>query len=96
MFSGRQQAEVCRKSDLAQGRERFRRQFAVVQRRERLGVLGKRVQQFSRQTHTLPLLCGMKTIDGRVSSGFAMFFTWRTGISPGPSAVVFQVPAANA
>ena len=91
----RQQAEIGRKADFAQGGERFRLQFAVVQGGEGFGVLGEGFRKFVRQTHALPLLWGMKTIDGRVSAGSAMFFTCRTVFSPGPSAVVFQVPAAN-
>src|SRR5574343_111859 len=41
---------------------------------------------------TFPLLCGMKAMDGRVSSGLAMFLTCLTGLSCGPIAFDFSVP----
>ena len=75
--------------------------FAVMETGKEVQVLRRRPDQHVRRSavgggrrrpfhahSTTPLLCGTKTMEGLVSSGSAIPFTWRTTRSWGPRALV--------
>ena len=98
----RQQGKIIGEADLPQRGKGCRVKLAIMQKSKCCGIVRQRSKNqqspllrgkdWGRAGHTLPLLCGMKAIDGRVNSGLAMFLTCRTGLSCGPMAVVGCVP----